>query len=94
MYHVNVRSCSALTNVALLMLSSVTPCASHTALTTNQNWSRSSFPTPLNIGSLIALAILNRGGGGGGVGGDGGEGGETVVAWVEVVTVECSTLSN
>lgn len=58
------------------MLSSVTPCASHTALTTNQNWFGSSFPTPLNTGSLITLAMLNYGGGGGGVGGDGGEGGE------------------
>ena len=51
----------------------MTPCASHTSLTTNQNWSGSSFPTPLNTGSLIALAILNYGGG---VGSDGGEGGE------------------
>ena len=54
----------------------MTPYASHTALTMNQYWSISSFPTPLNTGSLIALAILNCGGGGGGVGGDGGEGGE------------------
>ena len=46
----------------------------------NQNWSRSSFPTPLNTGSLIALSILNCGGGGGGVGGDGGEGGEMGVS--------------
>ena len=36
-YHVSVRSCSALTNVAFLMLSSVTPCASHTTLTMNHN---------------------------------------------------------
>lgn len=55
----------------------MTPCASHTALTTNQNWFGSSFPTPLNIGSLIALAILNCGGGRGGVDGDGGDNGET-----------------
>ena len=59
-----------------MILSSITTCASHTTLTTNQNWSESSFPTPINIGSLIALAILNYGGGGGGVGGEGGEGGE------------------
>ena len=32
--------------------------------------------SPMNTGSLIALAILNCGGGGGGVGGDGGEEGE------------------
>ena len=64
-YHVNARSCSTLTNVAFLILSSATACASHTTLTTNQNWSRSSFPTPLNTGSLSALAILNYGGGGG-----------------------------
>jgi len=42
----------------------------------NQNWFRSSFPTPLNTDSLIALAILNCGGGGGGVGGDGADDGE------------------
>jgi len=39
----------------------------------NHNWSGSSFPTPLNTSSLIALAILNCGGGKGGVGGDGDE---------------------
>ncbi len=65
-----------LTSVVFLIFSSTTPCASDTALTTNHNWFRSSFPTPLNIGSLIVLAILNCGGGGGGVGGDGGEEGE------------------
>ena len=74
MYDFNAHSCSVLTNVALLILSFVSPCASHTTLTMNQNWSRSSFCTPLNIGSLIALAILNCGDGGGGVGGDRGEG--------------------
>ena len=52
-YNVNARSCSALTNVAFLILSSVTPYASHTTLTTNQNWSGSSFPTPLNTSSLL-----------------------------------------
>ena len=60
------------------MLSSVTPCASHTTLTMNQNWSRSSFPKPLNTRNFTVFAILNCGGGGGGVdefGGDGGEDG-------------------
>ena len=75
-YHVNTRSYNVLTNVAFLILSSMTPCTSHTELTTNQNWSESSFPTPLNTGILIALAILHCGGGKGGVGGDGGEEGE------------------
>jgi len=42
----------------------------------NQNWSRSSFPTPLNTCNFIALTILNYGGGIGGVGGGGGEEGE------------------
>lgn len=93
-YHINVRSCSALTNVAFLMLSSMMPCASHTAVTLNQNWSESSFPTPLNIGILIALAILNCSGGGGGLGGDGGEMGEMSGGVGEVVNVEFSVLSN
>ena len=61
---------------SLFILSSTTPCASHTALTMNENWYGSSFPTPFNTNSLIAFAILNCGGGGGGVGGDGGEEGE------------------
>jgi len=43
----------------------------------NQNWSGSSFPTPLNSGNFIALAILTHGGGGGGMGEDGGEDNET-----------------
>ena len=45
---------------------------------TNQNWSGSSFPKPLNNSSFTELAMLNCGGGGGRVGkvaGDGGEGG-------------------
>ena len=74
-YHVNVWSCSMLTSVAFLILSSATPCASHNALTMNQNWSRSSFPTPLDIGNLIALVMLNCWFGGGGVGEVGDEGG-------------------
>ena len=52
------------------------PCASHTTLNMNQNWFGSSCPTSLNTGSLIALAILNYGGGVGGVDGDVGEEGE------------------
>jgi len=43
----------------------------------NQNWSRFSFPTPLNTDNFISLAILTRDGGGGGTGEDGGEGSET-----------------
>ena len=46
------------------------------ALITNQNWSRSSFSTPLNTGNFIVLSILTCDGGGGGMGEDGGEGGE------------------
>ena len=46
-------------------------------LVTNQNWSGSSFPTPLNTNNFIALAILNCGGGREGVGEYGGEDGET-----------------
>jgi len=75
-YHVNAQSCSMLTSLAFLILSSTMPCASHTALTTNQNWLGSSFPTPLNTDSLTALTILNDGSGGDGVGGDGSEEGE------------------
>lgn len=74
--HISAQSYNALTSVVFLMLSTMIPCSSHTALTTNQNWSGSSFPIPLNIGSLIALTILNCGIGGGGVGDDGDEIGE------------------
>lgn len=51
------------------------PGASHTTFMMNQNWSRSSFPKPLNRGSFTKLAMLNSGGGGGGMGeaSDGGE---------------------
>jgi len=66
-----------LTNVAFFILSSTTTCASHIAFTTNQNWSGSSFPTPLNIKNFIVLSILKYGVGRGGVGGDGGDDGET-----------------
>lgn len=76
MYRVSVWSCRALTKVSFLILSSVTPCASHTSFTTNQNCDKSSFPTPLNTGNFIELAILKRGGGGGYTSEDGGEGGE------------------
>ena len=70
MYHVSRRSCSALPRVAFLMFSSTMPWVSHTDLITNQNRPGSSTPTPLNIGSLIALIIPTFGGGGvgGGVG--------------------------
>lgn len=64
----------------------MTPYASHTDHTTNHNWSRSLFPTPLNTRSLIVLAVLNCGGGRGGVGGDGGE-------EVDRVNAEYATLS-
>lgn len=72
-----MRIYRALTNVAFFIFSSITPCASHTTFITNQNWSRSSFPTLLNTGNFIALAILTRGGGRGGMGEDGGEDSET-----------------
>lgn len=58
------------------MFSSINPCASLTSLTTNQNWSRSSFPTPLNSGNLIALVIIKCGFAGDGVLEEGGEVGE------------------
>jgi len=77
MYQVNARSCRALTNVAFLILSYVTSYASHTAFTTNQNWSRSSFPTPLNTGNFIEFNILKCVGGEGGTDEDGGDDGET-----------------
>ena len=67
-YQVSTRSYRALTSVALFILPSVTPCASRTAHIMNQNWSESSFPTPLNIGSFTEFTMLNGGGGGGGVG--------------------------
>ena len=75
-YQVNVQSYKVLTSVTLFIWSSVTPCASHTTLTMNQNWSRSPFPKPLNTGNFSVLAILNRSGGGVGMGEDGGDGGE------------------
>lgn len=77
MYHFSARSCIALTSIAFFILSSMTLCDSHTAFTTNQNWSGCLFPTILNTINFITLTILNCGDGGGGVGGDGDEGGET-----------------
>jgi len=105
MYQVNTRSYKALTNVAFFILSSVTPCASHIALSTNQNWSKSSFPTPLNTGNFITLAILNSCGGGGSVGEDGGEDGETgggvggsglcgIRCFVKLITLLCDTFTS
>ena len=41
----------------------------------NQNWSKSSFPTPLNTCNFIVLSILTHGGGGGVMVEDGGEAG-------------------
>lgn len=70
MYQVIEKSYRALTSVAFFVLSYVAPYTSHIALTVNQNWSRSSFHTPLNIRNFIMLAILNYGGGGGCVGED------------------------
>jgi len=52
-YHVSVRSCKVLTNISFFILSSMTPYTSHTTFTTNQNWSGSSFPTPLNTATLL-----------------------------------------
>lgn len=63
--------------LAFLILSFVTTCASHTDFTTNQNWFRSSFPTPLNTNNFIELTILKHGGGRGGTSEDGGEDSET-----------------
>jgi len=77
MYQVNARSCRALTNIFFFIFSSVTPCASHTTFITNQNWFGSSFPTPFNTGSFIALAILLRCGGGVGMGKNEGENRDT-----------------
>lgn len=77
MYQVSTRSCKVLTNAAFFIFSSMTPCAYHAAFITNQNWSRSSFPTPMNIGSFIALSILLRDGGEGGMGEDEGEDSES-----------------
>jgi len=71
-----MQSCKALTNMTFFILSFVTPCASHTTLITNQNWSGSSFPTPLNTRNFILLAIFIHSGGGGGTSEDGGEGSE------------------
>lgn len=75
MYHVSARYCKALTIVSFFMLSSVTPCASHVPFTMNQNWSGSSFHTPLNT-VILLHRILNCVGCRGGVGGDGGDDGE------------------
>lgn len=77
MYQVTARSCRVVTNIDFFILSSVTPCAYNIAFITNQNWSRSSFPTPLNTGSFIALAILLRSGGEDGMGEFGDENNET-----------------
>lgn len=76
MYQVSGWSYKVVINVTSFMRSPIMPWASHTALTTNQNFSKSSFPKPLNKGSFTEFAILNCGGGQGATGevrGDGGE---------------------
>lgn len=70
MCHVRARSHIALTSVAFFVFSSVTPCASNTTFTMNQNWFGSLFPTSLNTGNLITLTILKSGNVGGGLGED------------------------
>jgi len=42
----------------------------------NQNWSKYSFPKPLNKGNFTEFSILNCGGGGGCMGEVAGDGGE------------------
>ena len=76
-YQVSARSCGTLTNVTFFIWSFVTPWASHTSLTTNHNWSGSSFLKPLNKGNFNVFAILNCGEGVGGTS-DGGEVGDGV----------------
>lgn len=75
-YQVFARSYRVLTNVTFFILSYLTPCASHTALTINQIFFGSSFTNLLNIGNFTVLAMLNHGGGGGGTVEDGGDGNE------------------
>ena len=94
MYQVIARYYKVLTSVAFFILSCVTPCTSHIALSMNQNWSVSSFPTPLNTDNFIALAILTCSGGGGGTGEDGGEGNEVGGGVVGVVCTEAYVLLN
>ena len=60
------------------------PWDSHTVFTANQNWSRSSFPKPLNNDNFTKFTMLNCGGGDSGVGevvGDSGEDGGGVGGW-------------
>ena len=55
---------------------------------TNQNWSRYSFPMPLNTGSFTEFAMLSSSRGGGGVG-DGVSGGVRMEAvWMDGMRME------
>lgn len=67
-YHVSMWSCKLVTNVAFSIWSPVMFLACHTTFSTNQNWSKSSFPKPLKMGNFIVFTILNGGTGGGDMG--------------------------
>jgi len=68
----------------------------------NQNWSGSSFPTPLNTDNFIVLAILNCGGGGGGVsedededgGGVGGSGMRRICFFIKLIALFGETFAS
>lgn len=89
-YHASALSHSVMTRRAFFTSSSVIYLTFYTASATNQNWSGSSDPSPLKIGTLMSLTIfllkgLGGGGGGGGVGdlwgGGGGWGARGVDGW-------------
>jgi len=70
-YHVSALYLSNVMSRAFFTSSLLIYLATHTTSTTNQNWSRSSVPSPLKTGSLMSSAILlllGGLGGGGGVG--------------------------
>lgn len=93
-YQPSARYCRVLMNVTFIMLSSITPWASHIAFIMNQNYFVSSFPTPLLLAALscfpywlVVLAEVvwvNMGM----------KVVKLVVVWVGVVCVESSTLLN
>jgi len=60
MYHVSARSCSVLTRVAFLILSSTIHCVFHIDVSMNQNCSGSFPPMPLNTGNSIELVIITH----------------------------------